>query len=150
MPSAEGPGQERTERERPVTTSYPLLDFPALRTRVALLVEPRDAWVGLYWNFTSQAYDTGGRLDLYLCLVPFLPLKVSVGTAGPRPCDVCQYRPHSTGEGMVVAELRRDPETYGKLPGFAQNRFLCPQCADPNTWKRIDRAIYKATGRKPR
>lgn len=34
--------------------------------------EPRDAWVGLFWRRTDIA------LHLYICLVPFVPLHITM------------------------------------------------------------------------
>lgn len=39
---------------------------------VSWLFEPRDIWVGLYWKRYPQA------LDLFICIVPFLPIEVYV------------------------------------------------------------------------
>jgi hypothetical protein len=34
--------------------------------------EPRDVWVGIYWNWPGPV-----RFDLYICLLPMLPLHLS-------------------------------------------------------------------------
>lgn len=39
---------------------------------IEVLFEPRDAWVGLYWDKRRDG------LHLYVCAVPFLPLHVVV------------------------------------------------------------------------
>lgn len=36
-----------------------------------LFIEPRDVWVGVYWTRTAE-----GGLDVYLCVVPCLPLRL--------------------------------------------------------------------------
>jgi hypothetical protein len=43
---------------------------------IELLVEPRDLWVGAYWRLQSRRRDR--RLRLYLCLLPCLPLRVTL------------------------------------------------------------------------
>lgn len=51
--------------------------------RIRLFFEPRDLWVGLYWNgpYFQHIEDGYGleppeqRIDFYLCLLPCLPLK---------------------------------------------------------------------------
>jgi hypothetical protein len=43
---------------------------------VELLIEPRDLWVGAYWRLQSRRRDT--RLRVYVCLVPCLPLVITV------------------------------------------------------------------------
>lgn len=45
--------------------------------RVALLWEPRDLWIGLYW--TPRHAGEGWWVDLYLCLLPCLPLRIKLG-----------------------------------------------------------------------
>lgn len=35
---------------------------------LALKFDPRDVWVGVYWN------PNPGRLDVYVCLLPLLPI----------------------------------------------------------------------------
>jgi hypothetical protein len=42
---------------------------------VRLLFEPRDLWVGVYWDRIYEVYEQG--YDLYICLLPMLPIKVS-------------------------------------------------------------------------
>lgn len=42
-----------------------------------LLFEPRDVWIGVYWN---DYYETGmHRLTLFVCLIPMLPLMIDFG-----------------------------------------------------------------------
>jgi hypothetical protein len=43
--------------------------------------EPRDLWVGLYWDYKAgvkRAFD----LDLYICVVPTVPLHVKIWRNG--------------------------------------------------------------------
>ncbi len=49
--------------------------------RVSLLAEPRDLWVGVYWNVTRPACTACTRhwtLDVYVCVIPMLPIKVTL------------------------------------------------------------------------
>lgn len=54
-----------------------------------LLWEPRDWWVGVYWNY-SEAIG-GDKLDIYICIIPLLPIKFQrywpslAHTKGERP-----------------------------------------------------------------
>lgn len=50
------------------------------RVCVAVLFEPRDLLIGAYWNVseTIEDYRHTRRLDVYVCLLPLLPLRVSV------------------------------------------------------------------------
>lgn len=41
--------------------------------RARLHLEPRDAWIGLFWK-----RDQPWRLDLFFCAVPFLPLHIEI------------------------------------------------------------------------
>jgi hypothetical protein len=41
------------------------------RGRLILMLEPRDCWVGWYWDSKARA--------LYVCLVPCLPFRIRFG-----------------------------------------------------------------------
>lgn len=45
---------------------------PRGRFTIRLLWEPRDAWVGVFWNHAQVG--AGRFLLVYVCLVPCLPL----------------------------------------------------------------------------
>ena len=47
---------------------------PMKTTDFALLLEPRDLWVGLYWN---KVENKSQRMDIYICIIPCLPLRIS-------------------------------------------------------------------------
>ena len=47
--------------------------------RLRLFWEPRDLWVGCYWKRYPKA------IDLYVCLVPCLPLNLYLQWEGKRP-----------------------------------------------------------------
>jgi hypothetical protein len=49
---------------------------------VALLWEPRDLWVGVYWNTWWECGEQW--VDLYVCPVPLLPIRISFIT-GAKP-----------------------------------------------------------------
>jgi hypothetical protein len=42
--------------------------------RLRVLFEPRDLWVGLFW--TWRTYASSRRLELYVCVIPMLPLLI--------------------------------------------------------------------------
>lgn len=40
--------------------------------------EPRDIWVGLFWRVNHEMPSPYCTLHLYLCLVPLIPLHVTI------------------------------------------------------------------------
>lgn len=44
--------------------------------RVRLKLEPRDAWVGLFWDV--QRFCGRETLHVYICAIPFVPLHIEV------------------------------------------------------------------------
>jgi hypothetical protein len=48
-----------------------------------LKFEPRDIWIGLYWNFKNDGHKFGKwwrYLDIYICIVPTIPLQLHFET----------------------------------------------------------------------
>lgn len=43
--------------------------------KIQLLFEPRDLWLGVYWDIRYRVYQS--ELYVYLCLLPMLPLKIT-------------------------------------------------------------------------
>lgn len=47
---------------------------------VKLKFEPRDLWVGVYWDFERYIWNPDQTehwwLDVYVCLIPTLPLRL--------------------------------------------------------------------------
>lgn len=50
-----------------------IVDRPAIKVRIQW--EPRDLWVGFFWRKTAVA------LHVYICIVPLIPIHVSILTA---------------------------------------------------------------------
>lgn len=46
-----------------------------LRPEVRLRFEPRDLWIGVYWNATRSIEGPYHRLDIYICVIPTLPIR---------------------------------------------------------------------------
>lgn len=40
-----------------------------------LKFEPRDLWIGAYWSHAQSIESLYQRLDVYVCIVPTLPLR---------------------------------------------------------------------------
>jgi hypothetical protein len=36
--------------------------------------EPRDIWIGCYWNLAKSVESKYRRLDVYICVLPMLPI----------------------------------------------------------------------------
>jgi hypothetical protein len=45
---------------------------------IKLIFEPRDLWIGLYWNKEKMPGGKPWVLTLYLCLIPMLPLRIKL------------------------------------------------------------------------
>lgn len=45
---------------------------------VALKFEPRDLWVGIYWNYIYRWSSAQDCLEIYVCVLPMLPIKVEL------------------------------------------------------------------------
>lgn len=42
-------------------------------------LEPRDLWIGIYWNYKNKGHFFGKwqrQFDLYICLIPMIPLHI--------------------------------------------------------------------------
>jgi hypothetical protein len=87
-----------------------------LRPSVALLWEPRDLWVGVYWDKDASAsfYDPSCTIlereyRVYVCLIPCLPIRV---TWLRRATDSCGSRFRACdrvvdSSGRLVGMVRR-------------------------------------------
>lgn len=56
---------------------------------LTLLLELRDLWLGVYWDYRPPQMGPAGRLKnhsvtIYLCLVPCLPLRLSLVFSKPE------------------------------------------------------------------
>lgn len=51
------------------------------RFSARLLWEPRDMWVGIFWNTISGERLLSDYLIVYVCLVPFFPIAISIRTS---------------------------------------------------------------------
>lgn len=38
--------------------------------------EPRDIWFGIYWNLHKSIESQYRKLDVYICLIPTLPIHI--------------------------------------------------------------------------
>lgn len=52
----------------------------------SLSVDLHDVWIGFYWRFESL-FKNGWRFDIYICLLPVLPIHIWFGSMGSLPPD---------------------------------------------------------------
>lgn len=45
---------------------------------VKVIFEPRDLWVGLYWDRSVLPSGNFGVYVLYFCIVPMLPIRIKI------------------------------------------------------------------------
>lgn len=71
-------------------------DVPALpvyrRWGVRVLWEPRDLWIGVYWNRKTNVGIEIECLDIYVCLVPCVPIRFT------RETSALPFNPHPDRE----------------------------------------------------
>lgn len=53
-----------------MTLRFRFIDKPRLKAQFQF--EPRDCWIGLFWQRTEVAFH------LYVCLIPLVPLHVTI------------------------------------------------------------------------
>jgi hypothetical protein len=51
---------------------------------VSVIVEPRDLWVGVYWDVVASLLGNPIALDVYVCVVPCLPIRLTWGVPKDR------------------------------------------------------------------
>lgn len=50
-----------------------LFHIGGLRINATVLFEPRDLWIGVFWD---KAFD--GTYDVYVCILPMLPIYFTI------------------------------------------------------------------------
>lgn len=61
-----------------VLMSRELFHRAGIRWAFAVLFEPRDVWIGIYWD---RHWEMGRRvLVLYFCLIPLFPVRLALVT----------------------------------------------------------------------
>lgn len=43
-------------------------------TKISVKFEPRDVWIGVYWNLSKSVESSYRQLWVYICIVPMLPI----------------------------------------------------------------------------
>ncbi len=110
-------------------------DVPVLRMRVRLLFEPRDLWVGLFWNARTEKH-----LEFYLCAVPCFPVRLELGS-GYSECQCCRVVEH-VSTCMYVEASPQYHSYVPDLPRWLLRRMLCEVCRNPETWRELDRKLH--------
>lgn len=57
---------------------------------IQLLFEPRDLWIGVYWN-VEQKYQEN-ELSIYFCLIPCLPIRIKATSDRGDLCNLIGHR----------------------------------------------------------
>jgi hypothetical protein len=65
--------------------------------------EPRDLWFGVYWNLTESVESSYRCLDVYVCIVPVFPIKLTFewGWRNPKPSAYSAYYEKAMHNGEV-------------------------------------------------
>ena len=45
---------------------------------IKLKFEPRDLWIGIYWDFQKWAREPQSDLRIYICFIPMFPLYIHI------------------------------------------------------------------------
>jgi hypothetical protein len=53
-------------------------EMPRKRWTLRLLWEPRDMWIGVFWNHVRAGGPEDRFMFIYVCLVPCLPVVLAV------------------------------------------------------------------------
>ena len=53
------------------------------KTGIRIEFQPRDLWIGLYWNSAISGALTTRMVDVYICVLPMLPIHFHY--RGPLP-----------------------------------------------------------------
>lgn len=66
---------------------------------VALIFEPRDLWLGIYWNPVESLMGNWIALDVYVCVLPCLPILLTWGV--PRDRRTGNWSDLASGEEAI-------------------------------------------------
>lgn len=83
----------------------------------------QDFWVGVFWR------RHGGVLDVWICLLPCLPIHLTLGAPHAprlRICEVCGSRPQTADEGCVWVSASQCL-TYEIRSKYAES-YACGPC----------------------
>ena len=68
--------------------------------KISIKFNRRDAWMGVYWKSTA-IYQDKPIHDIYICLIPFFPIRIKYDWRICSKCDHdqhkgarCQHRDH--------------------------------------------------------
>ncbi len=59
-----------------IRTPHELLGFRYHKVTAHLVLDVRDLWIGVYWNRAGDASSNALRWEVYVCVVPCLPIRV--------------------------------------------------------------------------
>lgn len=69
-----------------------------------IMWEPRDMWVGVFWRTKDHPQWRQRITDIYLCLIPCIPIRLSVGKIISRKfsTEMEKAMGHSYGCGFLM------------------------------------------------
>lgn len=48
-----------------------------MKCRVSIEFNPHDLWIGVFWHYYSYLTIDFDKLDVYICIVPMLPILIA-------------------------------------------------------------------------
>jgi len=59
-------------------------------SKVKIAFEPRDIWIGIYWNYIEPDFAVIDldNLYIYICIIPMLPICIAAYTGEGEPRSI--------------------------------------------------------------
>jgi hypothetical protein len=116
--------------------------------------KPQDLWVGVFWKREAVALDDGNgdsnfmhrRLDVWVCLLPMLPIHLTWERRVARRCRACGCtHDHACAGGCYWVEsdlcsacdMREDVSEAAWMCGcghYEESDFHCSRCGGEPPW----------------
>lgn len=46
-----------------------------MKPEITITFKPNDLWIGFYWHFSKSIESAYRKLDIYVCILPMLPIR---------------------------------------------------------------------------